>query len=117
MKNKLNKIINAGAYTAFGIILLKYLPMTLWGANILFDASFHIASTTLVLYFIWYFIDQNESWHIPFFIFSALVLFIVSVQRIIANAHNDVGLLLGFLIAITSIAYVERKKLKNKIKF
>lgn len=118
MKRKqLKKIIEAGILMFAGILIFKLLPMTLWGDNILFDASAHIIGACFAIYILWFWIDQNHSWRIPFYIFSALVLFIISVQRIIANAHNDIGLLLGFTIAILSIAFVEKENLKGKIKF
>ena len=102
---------------AVGLLLFKFLPMEIWGSDILFDASMHITVASLVIYIIWFFIDQNENWHIPFYFFSALVLFVISVQRIIANAHNDIGLLLGLTISILSIAFAERKNLKGKLRF
>lgn len=91
--------------------------MLMWGSGILFDASMHIVTAIFVLYCMWFFVDQNENWHMPFFIFSALLLFVISVQRIMANAHNDIGLLLGLLISIASISVAERKNLKGKFKF
>ena len=96
-KLQLKKIILAALFVALGILILKFLPMIIWGKGILFDASLHIATACLALYIIWFFVDQNEEWHLPFFVFSALILFVISVQRIIADAHNDIGLLLGFL--------------------
>ncbi len=100
-----------------GAILFKYVPMHLWGADILYDASAHLMIVSFFLYIIWFFIDQNRSWRIPYFIFCALVLSIVSLQRIEANAHNDIGLLMGLLVVLVSIAIAERKRLKGKIKF
>ena len=100
-----------------GLSFLKFIPMDIWGANILFDASMHITATCLALYIAWFFIDQDKTWRIPFFIFSALVLSVVAIQRINANAHNDIGLGLGLAISLTSIFIAERKKLKKKISF
>lgn len=102
---------------AVGIFFLKFVPMQIWGEEILFDASAHITTAFFVLYVLWFFIDQNKSWRIPFFLFSILVLAVISFQRIEANAHNDVGLLLGLLVSLTSIWIAERKNLKGKLKF
>ncbi|MEK7117835.1 MAG: hypothetical protein AAB861_03625, partial [Patescibacteria group bacterium] len=113
-RTQILRIINAGFLMIVGLLLFKFIPMYIWGRSILFDASMHIITAVFVLYCLWFFIDQNAKWHLPFYIFSALVLFIISIQRIIANAHNDIGLLVGFLIAILSIALAERKNLKGK---
>lgn len=114
---QLQKIIDVAFFISIGLTILKFLPMQIWGDTILFDASFHIALESFAIYIIWFFIDQNHSWHLPFYICSALILFIISVQRIIANAHNDIGLLLGFTIALLSIALAEKENLKGKIRF
>lgn len=116
-KDQLGKILTSAIFMALGAFFLKILPMRVWGNNILFDASFHIIFFSFCLYVIWFFIDQNKSWRLPFFLFVILILFVVSIQRIIDNAHNDVGLLLGIIISIISIAIAERKNLKNKIVF
>ena len=100
-----------------GSIFFKFIPMRIWGSDILFDASFHLMTACFALYILWFFIDQDRGWKIPFFIFSALVLFIVSVQRILSNAHNDIGLLLGLIIALVSIGIAERGSLRGKFKF
>lgn len=91
--------------------------MYLWGSDILFDASLHITAAFFVLYVIWFFIDQTKEFRYPFYLFAILVLFVISIQRIAVDAHNDVGLLLGALISIISIGLVEREKLGNKIDF
>jgi len=91
--------------------------MYLFGKDILFDASLHIATAVWVLYIIWFFIDQNKNWRIPYLIFCFLVLTIISTQRILANAHDDIGLLLGLLIGLIAIGIAEYKTLKKKIKF
>ena len=100
-----------------GLFVFKFLPMKIFGSNILYDASFHITLSIFCLYIVWFFIDQNISWRIPYFIFSVLVLFVVSVQRILVDAHNDIGLLLGLVIGVFSIYIAERKSLKGKIDF
>lgn len=102
---------------ALGGFLLKFLPMSMIGSEILFDSSFHLITASFVLYVCWFFIDQNREWRMPFFLFAALVLSIISFQRIIANAHNDIGLLLGLLVSMLAIYFAEKKGLKGKLKF
>lgn len=121
MKKRVNKQLKilwkAALIMFFGLLFLKYLPMKIYGENILFDASAHITVSIFALYVIWFFIDQNKKWHLPFFIFSALVLFVVALQRINVNAHNDIGLLLGLLISVGAIIYSQFDYFKGKFKF
>jgi hypothetical protein len=100
---KIKSLVIAAAIMALGLLLLKFAPMGIWGNDILFDASMHLTITIFVLYVLWYFIDQNRGWRIPFFIFSLVVIAIVSLQRIVAGAHDDVGLLLGLAISVFAI--------------
>jgi membrane-associated phospholipid phosphatase len=86
-----------------GLILFKYIPMHLYGKDILFDASSHVAWTTWGLYILWFFVAPKKSWRIPYFIFSAMVLTVMGIQRIIAGAHNLVGVILGLAIAVIAI--------------
>lgn len=116
-KDQVIKIFTALFFMSIGILLLKLIPMQIWGGEILFDASMHLTSTFAVLYILWFFVDQNKDWRTPYFLFSLVVIFIVAVQRIIDNAHNDVGLLLGLFISLVSIGIAERKNLKNKFIF
>lgn len=117
MKEEIRKIIISGLIILVGLILLKFVPMLAFGENILYDASAHIAIAILVLYFIWFFIDQNKNWRIPFFIFAFMVLTIISLQRIVNYSHNDVGLLLGLILGMIGVGIAEWKKIKNKLKF
>lgn len=110
-------ILTATGITAGGLLLFKYIPMWMWGNNILYDASGHMASTILMLYIIWFFIDENKKWRIPYFFFATLVLVIISLHRIIVNAHNDVGLLGGLAIGLTAVGISHWRALKKKIKF
>ncbi len=110
-------LIYTGLIMLILLALLKYLPMNVYGENILFDASAHIALACYILYFIWFFIDQNKSWRIPYFIFSLAVLIVISVYRIIDFKHNDVGLILGFLVGIVSILIPRWKEVKKKLDF
>ena len=71
---------------ALGLTFFKFLPMKIWGDDILFDASFHITSAAFVLYIIWYFIDQNKTWRIPFFMLAVLVFSVISaILRFVAK--------------------------------
>lgn len=91
--------------------------MLLWGYDITFDASLHITSAIFVLFIGWYFIDQNKNWRIPYLIFSLVVLSIISTQRILVNAHNDVGLLLGLVVGVGSIMISNWKYFRKKLEF
>ncbi|MBI5404961.1 MAG: phosphatase PAP2 family protein [Candidatus Kerfeldbacteria bacterium] len=115
--HQVRAIVVAGFVIATELFFLKYIPMWVWGNNIRFDASMHIATAIFVLYVLWFFIDQNKNWRTPFFIFSALVLFVISVQRIADNAHNDIGLLLGLLAGLTGIGASQWGKFKKRLKF
>jgi hypothetical protein len=116
-KRQITSLVFAGILMSFGLFLLKYIPMQIWGDDILFDASFHITLASFVLYIIWFFIDQNRNWRIPFFLFVILVFSVISFQRIHANAHNDIGLLIGLLISAISIYFSNAKIKKGKFKF
>lgn len=100
-----------------GLYIFKWYPMAIYGKDILFDSSAHIVFASFILYFLYFFIDQNKSWRVPFFIFSFSVLMVISFQRIYENAHNDVGLLLGFVIALISIAIPNWDRIGKKIEF
>lgn len=109
------------AYTTLlmivGIALFKYLPMYLFDNNILYDASYHVLFTILLLYILWFFIDQKKSWRIPFFIFSGALIIIVSLQRIIAHEHNEVGIILALIIGAISIIVPRWKEFMGGVKF
>lgn len=116
-QQKLRSIVWAGLLMFIGLFILKFIPMTIWGADIKFDASAHITIAMFLLYILWFFIDQNKSWRVLFFIFCLVVLSIISIQRILVNAHNDVGLLAGFVISCLAILHAQKSKFKNKFKF
>lgn len=99
-----------------GILALKALPMLVWG-DILYDASMHLTIAIFVLYILWFFIDQDRKWRVPFFVFSAVVLTIISLQRIESNAHNDIGLLLGLLVSTISIYLGNPKAFHKYLEF
>ena len=113
----INKILVAGIIVVAGLLLFKFIPMEIWGNDILFDASAHIAITMFILYIVWFFIDQNEKWRIPYFILSALVLTIIAINRILVDAHNYIGLLGGLLVGLLAIGIAEWNDIDDKIKF
>lgn len=116
-KRKIWSLVIAAAIMAVGLILFKLMLMEIFGRNILFDASMHLTIAMFILYVGWYFIDQNKSWRVPYFIFSLAVITIISVQRVLVNAHNDVGLLGGFLLSIVAIIISRWHYFHNKFEF
>ena len=102
---------------AVGLFVFKFLPMQMWGRDILFDASFHITATIFTLFVLWYFIDQNKKWRLPFLMIVLLVVFIVAIQRILVDAHNDIGLLLGLFVSIVAIVVARWDYFKGKFDF
>ncbi|MEK6875549.1 MAG: hypothetical protein AABX30_02605 [Nanoarchaeota archaeon] len=117
IQKQIKIILLTAILTLIGLILFKYLPMYIYGNDILFDASSHVAWMGFGLYVIWFFIDQNKSWRVPYFIFSAVVLIIMGIQRIIAKQHNEIGVLLGLMIIFFAIVIPRYKEIKNKIQF
>jgi len=129
VKNQENKKLNTKteqqliwiSYTAIlmviGLIFFKYLPMYLSEGNILYDASYHVLFTILLLFILWFFIDQKKSWRIPYFIFSGVLIIIVSLQRIIVQEHNEVGIILALLIGAVSIIIPRWKEFMGGVKF
>lgn len=116
-QEKLSALIRAGLIMFVGLIIFKLLPMQIFGQDIKFDASAHITIAMFALYFIWFFIDQNKSWRTIYFIFALAVISIISIQRILVDAHNDVGLLLGLLLSLFAIIHSQKKYFKDKFKF
>ena len=114
---QIKKIILALIFMSIGLFLFKFYPISIYGKNILFDASTHIIIASLILYIFYFFIDQNKSWKIPYFIFCFTIITIIAIQRIISNAHNDIGILLGILISAISIIIPNWKEIKDKIIF
>ena len=114
---KLKSLVIAGLIMALGLFVFKFLPMQIWGSEILFDASFHITATIFVLFVLWYFIDQNKKWRMPFLAVALAVVFIVAIQRILVDAHNDIGLLVGVVISVAAIAVARRDYFKGRLDF
>jgi hypothetical protein len=100
-----------------GLILFKYIPMYLYGEEILYDASSHVIWTSWGLYVLWFFVDQKKSWRIPYFIFAGGILIIMSIQRIIANEHNEVGVIVGLAIAGIAIVAPRWKEFRKEVNF
>lgn len=120
MKRKLKQlgeIFLTGLIMAVGIFLLKFLPMKIFGKDILFDASLHITLACFFLYLFYFFVDQNKNLRIFYFFFAFMVLTVISVQRIIAGAHNDIGILAGIFISVLAIMIPRWKEIGKKIDF
>lgn len=100
-----------------GLILFKYIPMYFYGKDIFFDASSHVVWTGWGLYVLWFFVDQKKAWRIPYLIFSAVILVIMSIQRIVANQHNEIGVMLGLIIILIAIILPRWKEFKGGIEF
>ena len=100
-----------------GLIIFKYLPMYLFDKNILYDASSHVLFIILALYILWFFIDQKKSWRIPYFVFAGALIIIISIQRIIAQKHNEVGIVLALIIGAFSILIPRWKEFMRGVKF
>jgi len=116
-KEKAKSLLFTAVLMAIGLLIFKFLPMSIYGDAILFDASMHITIASFILYTIYLFIDKNKEWRVPYFIFCLGILTIISLQRIIDNAHNDIGLLMGFLLSVISIMIPNWKEIKDKIEF
>ena len=116
-REKVLSLVIAAVIMILGLLLFKFIPMSLFGRDILFDASMHLTFTIFALYVVWYFIDQNRNWRIPYFVFAVAVVIIVSVQRIFTNAHNDLGLLAGLIVSVVAIIVSRWKYFHNKFEF
>ncbi len=116
-KKQFKSIGEAAFIMILGLIIFKYIPMELFGQDIQFDASAHVTITSFFLYIVWFYIDQNKSWRIPYFVFSLALITIISIQRIIVGAHNEIGITGGLIISGVAIGYAQRKYFKNKLKF
>jgi len=116
-KQQLKWIIWTTIIMGIGLILFKYIPMYIYGKDILFDASSHIVWTSWGLYVAWFFIDQKKSWRIPYFAFATVVLIIMGIQRIVTNQHNEVGVMLGLAIAGLAIILPRLKEFRKGVRF
>jgi hypothetical protein len=108
-RHPVKNILLTGILMALGLIILKYIPMYIWGKNILFDASAHLTITIFILYIGYFFLSRRTNLHPVYFLFCLSAITIVSLQRIISNAHNDIGLLLGLILSTASIAIANWK--------
>lgn len=114
MNQKIKYVIYTAMIIIFGSIIFKYIPMAIYGTDILFDASNHIMVTCFIMYILFLFI-KDKSWRIPYFIFSLTILTIISIQRIISNRHNDIGLLIGLIISLIAILAPRWKEVKTHL--
>ena len=117
LKEKIKRILLCFSVMIIGLILLKYLPMDLFGKDILFDASAHIVFTAFVLYLFWYFIDQNPNLRIPYLILASAILIIVAISRFLAKAHNEIGIISGIVISLFAILISRWDYFKGKLSF
>ncbi len=113
---KIKNFVYTVLIMVIGLVLLKFIPIKAFGGTILFDASLHLTTAIAGLYLFYLCIEEVKSWRIPYFIFALLVLVIISVQKIISNAHDDVGLLLGLLISFVAIFIPRWREVHKKIK-
>jgi cation transport ATPase len=116
-KRQIRWILLTGILMLIGLILLKYIPMAIYGKNILFDASAHIVWTIFILYIGWFFIDQSENLRIFYIIIGVGVIVVMAIQRILANEHNEVGIFSGLLISFLGIIIPRWKEFKKNIDF
>ena len=100
-----------------GLLLFKFIPMYFYGANILFDASAHVVFTSFVLYCGWYFIDRHATLRIPYLLLAMSILVVLSIQRLLVGAHNDVGILLGWGISVVAIVVSRWRYFHREIGF
>ncbi len=112
---KIKTLIYTAVLMAIGLFLFKFIPMKIYGKDILFDASMHITVAFFILYILFLFI-KDKSWRISYFVFALFILLVISIQRIISNKHNDIGLLIGIIISMISIIIPRWKEVKKHLK-
>lgn len=110
-------VIETAILTLAGLVLFKYIPMMIFGNDILFDASSHVAWTSFGLYAVWFFVDQNKNLRIPYMLLASVILVLMAVQRIIVGEHNEIGILLGFFVAGMAIIIPRWKEFLRNLKF
>ncbi len=113
-KYRLKELILTGIIMALGLLLLKFLPMKIFREDILFDASMHITIACFILYGLYLFI-KDVYLKFGYFVFALAVLIIISFQRIIINAHNDTGLIIGLVLSLVSILIPRWKEVKKHL--
>lgn len=102
---------------ALGLGLFKFAPISLWGSGIQFDASFHVVATIFGLYVIWYFIERNKRWRVPFFIVATGLVTVISIQRIFAEAHNEIGILIALALSAVAIILSRPEYFLKRLRF
>jgi hypothetical protein len=104
VKKKIIWVLWTTLIMIIGLFLFKYIPMYLYGENILFDASSHVAWTTWGLYVLWLLVSPKRFWKVFYLLISAVLIVVMAIQRINIGAHNLIGVVLGFVITIIAIA-------------
>jgi len=116
-KEQINHIVLTAVLMCLGLLTFKYLPESIYGRDILFDASQHVTIAIFTLYVFYFFIDQTKSWRIPYFLISAAIIIIIAIQRIYMQAHNEIGILLALFISALSIYISHWKYFNSNLKF
>jgi len=116
-KKQIKWILFTGIIMIIGLLLFKYLPMQIYGKEILFDASAHIVVACFILYVFWFFVDQNKSLRVFYTIFSLVILVIIALQRMVTENHDEYGLILGLIISVIAIIIPRIKQVKRSLKF
>jgi hypothetical protein len=117
VKKKIRWIILTTVIMIFGLILFKYIPMYIYGNNILYDASSHIIWTSWGLYVLWLLISPKRFWKAIYFIIAGAVIVIMAIQRINVGAHNILGVVLGLAIAAIAIEIPRWNEFSGGVKF
>lgn len=114
---KLHRIVTSIFVAAVGLLLFKLAPMVMWGTMIEFDASFHVTAAILGMYVLWFFIDQNPRWRLPFITIATGVVLVVAIQRMLVDAHSDLGILLAIVIGVIAVGCAEWESINEKVSF
>jgi len=99
MKIHFRHLVYSTILMVIGSLLFKILPEYIYGKDILFDASRHVMTLALGLYFLYYFVQRKENWKLNYIIFSSGILCFMGVQRILSGEHNEYGVLIGYALA------------------
>ncbi len=116
-EEKLKRIAVSGLVMAGGLVLFKFLPQYIWGPDITFDASFHIIFMAFFLHIGWFFIDQVPNWRTPYLIIATGLLIIVAIHRIIEEAHDEFGVMLGIAVAGGAVLVAHWQYFKQHLSF
>jgi hypothetical protein len=95
-----------------GLLIFKYLPMFIFGSNILFDASLHVIFISLVLYVLYLTVEDHKQLRMAYLLFSIVVLVGIGIQRYVAFKHDLFGIIMGLVISYIAIMLPLRRKRK-----